>query len=147
MSFEFHIDPKDAASAEFMTKVHRVLIREMIKAAKQKRISQSDVARLLDVDKAVVSRALNGKSNLTIRTISDLCWAIGVKPKFEACEDTPPEGSNGREHHHSAPPKAPVTSDSRLGISQLNWGVEKPGVRSGGTSNAKKSLTKFEYVR
>lgn len=83
MSFEFDIDPKEAASAEFMTRVHRVLLREMTKAAREKRISRADVARILNLDKSVVTRALNGTSNLTIRTVSDLCWAIGVTPELE----------------------------------------------------------------
>lgn len=83
MSFEFDIDPKEAASAEFMTRVHRILLREMTKAAREKRISRADVARILNLDKSVVTRALNGTSNLTIRTVSDLCWAIGVTPELE----------------------------------------------------------------
>lgn len=94
MSFEFDISEKDIASAEFMSRVHRVLKREMIKAAKERKISRSELARLLEVDRSVISRALNGKSNLTIRTISDICWGLGLEPSFDACLPSSEHGCN-----------------------------------------------------
>ncbi|UWQ14589.1 helix-turn-helix transcriptional regulator [Aliiroseovarius sp. M344] len=97
MSFEFSISPKDKASAEFMTRVHGVLAREVVNAAKSKKISRSDIARLLEVDRSVVTRALDGKANLTLRTISELCWALGVVPEFDACEKEYKHGCNHRQ--------------------------------------------------
>ncbi|MEO5337954.1 MAG: helix-turn-helix transcriptional regulator [Magnetospirillum sp. WYHS-4] len=43
---------------------------------------KAELARLLDVDKAVLSRRLNGTSNMTIKTIADLAWAIGREIEF-----------------------------------------------------------------
>lgn len=94
MSFEFSLNERDKASAKFMTKVHRALMREMIRTAKEKKMTRSDIARLLEIDRSAVSRALNGKSNLTIRTVSDLCWAMGVEPHFDAREAFTREGCN-----------------------------------------------------
>lgn len=147
MSFEFDIDPKDAASAEFMTRVHRVLIREMMAAARQKKLSRADIARLLDVDKAVVSRALNGKSNLTIRTISELCWAIGVKPRFEACEESLPVGCNDAGSDYSVAIMSSSPTEVQKGISRLNWSDHDSHRRPNVTSASNKHLTKFEYAR
>lgn len=94
MSFEFEIDPKDAASAEFMLHIHKVLQREMLHAAKEEKLTKSRIAELLGVDKSNVTRALNGKSNLTIRTISELCWALGVVPEFEIRKGNADAGCN-----------------------------------------------------
>lgn len=94
MSFEFSISDRDKASAEFMSKVHRVLMRELRIAAKKRKLTKSDIARLLEVERSTITRALDGKSNLTIRTVSDLCWAVGVEPAFDACEAASAEGCN-----------------------------------------------------
>lgn len=103
MSFEFSLDPKDKASAEFMTRVHGVLAREFKRAAKEKKLSRADIARLLGVDRSVITRALNGKSNITIRTLSDLCWAMGVEPDFGCREELLAFGCNReRERFGSA---------------------------------------------
>ncbi len=43
-----------------------------------KGISQGDIARSLDVDKAFISNIENGKANPTLATIAKLAKAIGV---------------------------------------------------------------------
>ena len=42
-------------------------------------LRQKDVAEKLAVKPAVVSRWLSGKSNIGVRTLSDLAWAIGCE--------------------------------------------------------------------
>lgn len=121
MSFEFEIDPKEAASAEFMTRVHRILLREMMKAAKVHRISRADVARILEVDKSVVSRALNGKSNLTIRTISDLLWAIGSEPEFDACPIADEIGCNVPTERKITTTETTFTKVSKTTTKTVSW--------------------------
>ncbi len=84
MSFEFELSERERASAKFMSFVHRVLRREVVNAAKVQGITRAEVARRLETDRSSITRALNGTSNLTIRTISDLCWALEIEPDFDA---------------------------------------------------------------
>jgi transcriptional regulator with XRE-family HTH domain len=42
-------------------------------------LSQRDLARRLDVSDARLSRVMSGRSNLTLATLADLGWAIGVR--------------------------------------------------------------------
>lgn len=45
-------------------------------------ITQSQLADRLGKSKGFVSQLLSGESNLTLRTLADLCWALDVKPEF-----------------------------------------------------------------
>jgi transcriptional regulator with XRE-family HTH domain len=42
-------------------------------------LRQSQLARRLDVNDARISRILNGRENLTLRSLADLGWATGVR--------------------------------------------------------------------
>lgn len=42
-------------------------------------LTQRELARRLEVSEARVSRLLNGRENLTLRTIADLGWATGLR--------------------------------------------------------------------
>lgn len=41
--------------------------------------NQADLARVLETTRANICRAFSGNRNLTLRTISDLAWASGVR--------------------------------------------------------------------
>ncbi len=42
-------------------------------------ISQRELARRLDMDEAQVSRILGGRTNVTLKTIAELGWALGLR--------------------------------------------------------------------
>jgi transcriptional regulator with XRE-family HTH domain len=42
-------------------------------------ISQRELARRLDLDEARLSRILSGRTNVTLKTIADLGWALGLR--------------------------------------------------------------------
>ena len=44
-------------------------------------ISKSELAKRLSKSKAYVSQILDGSRNMTLGTLSDICFALGVKPK------------------------------------------------------------------
>jgi len=46
-------------------------------------ISKTDLAKRLGKTKGFVSQILSGGRNLTLRTIADVCWALGYAPHFE----------------------------------------------------------------
>lgn len=48
----------------------------------QEGLSQTDLARRLNCGKSHVSQLLNGRRNLTLKTLADIAGALGVKPSF-----------------------------------------------------------------
>lgn len=49
-------------------------------------VSQKDVAARLGKSKGFVSRALNGRGNLTVGTIADILWACGLEWQSLRCK-------------------------------------------------------------
>lgn len=63
------------------------LITEVLDLIHQKMneadVSKSDLAALLGTSKANISTILNGSRNITLRTLSNICFALDVTPKFD----------------------------------------------------------------
>jgi antitoxin component HigA of HigAB toxin-antitoxin module len=49
----------------------------------ERQITRSDLAAKLGVSRAYITRVLNAPPNLTLRTISQLCLALGVRPRID----------------------------------------------------------------
>jgi DNA-binding Xre family transcriptional regulator len=64
--------------------------RTRLAAALKEKITKVELARRLDLDKASVTRMLRGNANLTVRSIGELCWAMGVRPDFIVRDDPQP---------------------------------------------------------
>ena len=61
---------------------HFIQMGENIKKLRtQKGLSQADLASLLKVDKAYISRIENGKKNLTLNSLTKISVALGVDIK------------------------------------------------------------------
>ena len=56
------------------------LVEEMLEMMEQEGISQAEMARLMDVSPAYLSRMLNAPPNLTLRSIAQIALALGTKP-------------------------------------------------------------------
>lgn len=82
MSFSIKITPKDRATGRFMSRVHRALIKAINKSKEENKMTQVQIADALGVDKSVVTRILNGEGNLTLKTIGDISWVMGLQPEF-----------------------------------------------------------------
>lgn len=79
-SFSFDISEKDLAGAQFISKASRRLIAAFVQKIDKEQLTKQQIAVLLDVDKSTVSRMLRGNSNLTLRTIGELAWAMDLDP-------------------------------------------------------------------
>ena len=44
--------------------------------------SKTELAQRMGATKGYVSQVLNGSRNMTLRTLADICHALGVKPAF-----------------------------------------------------------------
>lgn len=52
----------------------------------QRKMKQTDLARLLNKTPAFVSQLLNGKANMTVRTLAEVANALGATIKIEAVD-------------------------------------------------------------
>jgi transcriptional regulator with XRE-family HTH domain len=50
----------------------------------QRNLKQADLARLLNKTPAFVSQLLNGKANMTVRTLAEVAYALGAKVSLKA---------------------------------------------------------------
>lgn len=83
MSFSLKISPKDRATGRFKSRVNRKLLNAVLSAKKERGLTQSQIAELIGVDKSTISKILNGKGNLTLKTIGDISWAVGLVPDID----------------------------------------------------------------
>ena len=56
------------------------VIEDALRIMQSKGLSRSDLANIMGVSKAQVSRTFNAPPNLTLRSIARLAAALGVKP-------------------------------------------------------------------
>jgi transcriptional regulator with XRE-family HTH domain len=54
----------------------------------RRNMKQADLARLLNKTPAFVSQLLNGKANMTIRTLAEVVYALGAIVKIEAQDES-----------------------------------------------------------
>lgn len=101
MSFKLKLSAKDRATGRFMSRVHRALAKVVTEAKAEKGLTQQQIADAMGVDKSVVSRILNGESNLTLKTIGDISWVLGIKPEVTF---RPVEVVTGHTANHVAMP-------------------------------------------
>lgn len=91
MSFVFDIGGKKRAVARYIGLVRRRLIEAVIEAEREEGITRADIARKIDCHRSRITRQLRGSSDLTLRSISEIAWALGKRPIFEL-ENVDPNG-------------------------------------------------------
>ena len=86
-------------------------------------ITRTDIAAALGVHKSVISRRLNGTSNLTLESLADLAWAldheitISLRPRSEVI-------SVSSNYHAEAVPRT-SNVDSVIGLSKSDTSSER----------------------
>ena len=79
-SFSLNMSAKERATGRFKSRVNRTLVRAVILAKREKELTQSQIADQMGVDKSTFSRIINGRGNLTLKTIGDISWVLGLRP-------------------------------------------------------------------
>ena len=79
---DFDIDEKDLSAAKFLGETRRGLVDCLLSAKKHDNtVSQASIARKIGMDKSSLSRVLNGQGNITLRTIAEVAWSLGMEPE------------------------------------------------------------------
>jgi len=123
MSYKMKISKRDRSAGRFKSRVHRALMKAVIAAKTEKGMTQSQIAELMEVDKSVVSRILNGQGNLTLKTIGEISWVLGLRPdiSFVEIDAGATTQANHLPHEHVVAVEAAKTSiDSNV------WAFSSP---------------------
>lgn len=83
-SFNFDIGEKERAGSRFLSDVRDELQRALATEKSERKITQQDIANLLETSRAVINRQIVGHENIGIKRAAEILWAIGWEPHFEA---------------------------------------------------------------
>ena len=112
-SFKISIDPRRKAFTRLISAIHRELAAALEREGRTLNLTQSDMANTLGVNKSAISRRLSGTSNLTLKSISDLAWALGHDVDFRLVSRR--QKMAGANHPIATVPKGPVVFSSTTG--------------------------------
>jgi hypothetical protein len=90
------------AFARLIGDIHQELARAM---TARPSVTKAELARRLDVNRAVITRRLNGTSNMTLESLSDLAWALDKRVTVRLEDRRAAHGGN-------AAPETTATADS-----------------------------------
>lgn len=85
-SFRPQISPRRRAFARLLGDIQQELARVM---ADTPRVSKAEIARRLGINRSLVTRRLNGTSNMTLESLSDLAWALDQRVIVRLEDRTP----------------------------------------------------------
>ena len=67
------------AQEQLMLEVSESILEEMERLD----VTQAELAERLGKTRGFVSQLLSGERNMTLRTLADLCWGVGVVPSLD----------------------------------------------------------------
>jgi transcriptional regulator with XRE-family HTH domain len=125
-SFAIKVDPREAQYARLAFAVLKTLRRAVDNRANEG-LTKSAIAKRIGKDKSALSRILNGRTrNLTLKTVSDILWAVDYEPtEFEAdpLEELSP---NHVPDHLCGVSSASGTAPLRIHVIAGSYGLAKP---------------------
>jgi Helix-turn-helix domain len=93
-SLQITISPNRRAAARFVGSVRRALQKAFVEEQRKSGLSQSDIARALNVHRSVINRELKGFKDITLGRVAELAWAMKKKPLFIMEEAIPQNRAN-----------------------------------------------------
>ncbi|WP_083967480.1 MULTISPECIES: helix-turn-helix domain-containing protein [unclassified Methylosinus] len=109
MSFLLKLDPRQRKAGRFIGRVRDEIIKAFTSEKQARGLTQEQVAQALGIHRSQVNRILKGEENLTLRTISDLAWALDREIVFRLEK---PESVPGQNHGA----EQPVVEKRHVGI-------------------------------
>lgn len=73
--FRFDIPARSRKAARLMGRVRRELLKAVVEE-RRSGLTQQELARRLESDRTRVNQHLSGEAEITLRTLSDLAWAL-----------------------------------------------------------------------
>ena len=82
-SFSFKRPPRRKQFMKFITKIHELLEDAYKQEQKENGTKKSDIADRLGVHKSYITRLMNGTSNMTLETLSNLAYELDRDIKID----------------------------------------------------------------
>ena len=92
--FHFDIGERARHAGRFIGRVRGELLRALSERKSEIGFSQQGLAQKLDTERSLINRQLSGESNLTLRSLADLAWAMDMEISFELKKPHPKAGQN-----------------------------------------------------
>lgn len=112
-SFRLSITPHKAAGAQFIARVRRELQKALAEERTSRNLKQTDIARLLGVNRSVINRQFLGVENLTLGRVGELAYALGRELEFALQRPEVIEGTNHPAATVQAAPKLITSTTGR----------------------------------
>ena len=93
-SFQIILSPKRRASGRFVAKVRGALQKALAEEGVASGLTQSEVARKIEIHRSVVSRELRGRQDITLGRVAELAWALGREINFDLVRPIADTNSN-----------------------------------------------------
>jgi hypothetical protein len=93
-SFRISVTPSRRAAARFVTKVRRTLQKAYAEEKRKHGLTQTAIARALNVHRSVINRELKGQKDITVGRVGEFAWVMGRVTSFDLLELVPQAGSN-----------------------------------------------------
>jgi transcriptional regulator with XRE-family HTH domain len=120
-SFHFDIGERARHAGRFIGRVRGELLRALSERKSERGFSQEALARKLDAERSLINRQLSGESNLSLRSLADLAWAMDLEISFELKNPAINAGQNQAIQN-----QAMTTSTVRHGQIRYINGAAKP---------------------
>ena len=93
-SFQFDIVNRARKAGRFIGQVRNELLKALSERKAKEGLTQQGLAKKLCVHRSLINRRLSGESNLTLRSLADLAWAMDMELNFELRERVTSFGQN-----------------------------------------------------
>lgn len=130
-SFHFDIGERARHAGRFIGRVRGELLRALSERKSERGLSQEALARKLDTERSLINRQLSGESNLTLRSVADLAWAMDLEISFELKKPAVNAGQNQPIQNQTM-----TTSTVRHGQIRYINGAAKPAAVHAAPANS-----------
>ncbi len=93
-SFHFDIGERARHAGRFIGRVRGELLRALAEKKAKAGLPQQVLAEKIGVERSLINRQLAGESNLTLRSLADLAWAMDMEISFELKKPVAKAGQN-----------------------------------------------------
>jgi transcriptional regulator with XRE-family HTH domain len=93
-SFHFDIGSRARHAGRFIGRVRGELLRALSQRKSESGLPQQTLAEKLGIQRSLINQQLAGETNLTLRSLADLAWAMDMEISFELKEPTAKAGQN-----------------------------------------------------